>query len=703
MTPQQVLEVRNLDISYLRRRAALHVVSDLSFTIAPGEAYALVGESGCGKTTAALAVMQHLARNARIDGGSILFEGRELLGIAPEELRELRGSRMAMVSQSPGTSLNPSMPVGKQIAEIYHYHRGMPRRDALGEAVKMLETVQMPDAPRLARRYPHQLSGGQQQRVMIAMALATNPALLVLDEPTTGLDATVEAEVIELVSSLRSEVDAAILFISHNLGIVSRLCDRIGVLYSGELVEEGTVADTLLSPRHPYTLGLLRSIPRPGADKHRQRLIPIGGGLPPLGSVISGCTFAPRCPIAQDVCREAPVPLLEIPGRFTRCLFPDRVPEIPVTESIGREAARTEGPPAPVLAVTNVTKAYVQRRRRLVAVDGVSLEIFPGEFFGLVGESGSGKTSLARCVAGLTEASDGLIEIAGQALPLSPGRRTTDQRRLVQMVFQNPDGALNPRHSVRRIIGRAIKRLSRDRAPEMRAVRLTDLATAVRLGQEHLDVTPESLSGGLKQRVAIARALAGHPALVVCDEPTSALDVSIQAAILNLLVDLRDREDVAYLFISHDLATVRYLADRVAVMYLGQIIETGTAKEVFSPPYHPYTEALLSASPAVGQTEVPRITLHGVLPDPADPPPGCRFHTRCPRYLGDICREQVPPWQELNTSLRYRCHIPPAELARDQEETPWGQRAAQREADSVIGAKSAASSKGGGTRPGVDA
>jgi peptide/nickel transport system ATP-binding protein len=664
MSDRAVLRVTGLTVSYFRRRQRLPVISDLSFEIARGEAYALVGESGCGKTTAAMAVLQHLAPNAVVEAGSIAFEGKELVGIGERELLSLRGDRIAMVSQNPGSALNPSMPVGKQIAEVYRFHRGLDKPSALAEAERMLEAVRMPHAAALARRYPHQLSGGQQQRVMIAMALATDPALLVLDEPTTGLDATVEAEVLDLVANLRSEVDAAILFISHNLGIVARLCDRIGVLYAGELVEEGTVQATLASPRHPYTQGLLRSIPRAGVDKDAQRLIPIVGTLPRLGATVQGCAYAARCPIARDVCREGPIPLIPVADRLTRCLFPDEVASIAtVADASAGQRARPHNP-TPLLTVESVSKTYSSGRKQVVAVDDVSLEVFRGEFFGLVGESGSGKTSLARCIAGLSEVSSGRLALDGVEIRRNPSRRSIDHRRQIQMVFQNPDGALNPRLSIRRMIARSIRRLAVGLGSANRAARLTEITEAVHLDAHYLDVTPEALSGGLKQRVAIARSLAGEPTLVVCDEPTSALDVSIQAAILNLLVDIRNRTDVSYFFISHDLATIRYLADRVAVMYLGQIVETGTGHEVFSVPFHPYTEALLSAMPTVrADTRGPRITLTGALPDPANPPSGCRFHTRCPRSLGDLCRTVAPPWQETGHSLRYRCHIPPDQLA----------------------------------------
>lgn len=663
----RAVDIENLTISYRRRGKRLRVLSDLSLHIEPGEAYGLVGESGCGKTTVAMALMRYLPPNAIVESGHIFFGGEDMLALSETKLRSWRGDRMAMVYQDPGSSLNPSMRVGAQIAEVYRYHRGLDRKEALDAVRGMLERVRITDAQRMLRRYPHELSGGQQQRVVIAMALATDPDLLVLDEPTTGLDATVEAEVLDLVELLRDEFNASILFISHNLGVVGRMCERVGVLYAGRLIEEGAAKEIFDGPRHPYTLALLRCVPRLGMRKDTMRLEPIPGSLPPLGAEIPGCVYADRCPIARDRCRVDPPPLYAVNGAHTAaCHYHEEVPDIPPSGESAPAAAATPAEGV-LLKVDDLTKTYRSAGDEITAVAGVSFEVRRGEIFGLVGESGCGKSSLAKTLVGLIDATRGTIEFEGNDVSSTADRSSRDLRRKVQMVFQNPDTALNPRHRVRRILGRAVKLLASTRSGSERDERVLELASSVRLEPNHLEVRPAALSGGLKQRVAIARAFAGTPRLVLCDEPVSALDVSVQAAILNLLIDLQAQNRVSYVFISHDLALVRYLADRIGVMYLGSLVDVGTAEAVFEPPHHPYTEALASAILTLDfDARRPRIKLQGTLPSPANPPTGCRFHTRCPRYLGEICRTQEPPWQGDVASNMYRCHIPPDELRAAQ-------------------------------------
>ena len=517
----------------------------------------------------------------------------------------------------------------------------------------------------MLRRYPHELSGGQQQRVVIAMALATDPDLLVLDEPTTGLDATVEAEVLDLVEQLRDEFNASILFISHNLGIVARMCERVGVLYAGRLIEEGPARELFQDPRHPYTLALLRCVPRLGMRKDVRRLDPIPGSLPPLGVEVEGCIYADRCPIARERCRVEAPPLSPVNDRHrAACHFHEEVPSIsPSPETAPVVVAGNGTGDGVLLHVDDLVKTYRSGGGDVTAVAGVSFEVNRGEVFGLVGESGSGKTSLAKTLVGLVDATEGKIQLDGLEVSSKEQRRNRELRRNVQMVFQNPDTALNPRHTIQRILGRSLKLLAGLRGGEKQQARMLELAASVRLEPRYLEVRPAALSGGLKQRVSIARAFAGTPRLVLCDEPVSALDVSVQAAILNLLVDLQLSERVSYVFISHDLAVVRYLADRIGVMYLGWLVDVGPAEAVFNPPHHPYTEALVSAIPTLDlDAPRPRIKLEGTLPSPANPPSGCRFHTRCPRFLGDICKEQEPPWQRDGDGHVYRCHIPPDQL-----------------------------------------
>jgi peptide/nickel transport system ATP-binding protein len=518
-------------------------------------------------------------------------------------------------------------------------------------------------------RYPHQLSGGMQQRVVIAMALAIDPTLLILDEPTTGLDATVEAEVLDLIRGLRSEFGTSILFISHNLGVIASMCDRIGVLYAGELVEEGPSQQVLHDPRHPYSVGLLRCIPRPGARKDEGRLDTIPGFLPQLGAIIPGCVFADRCALAQDICVTDKPPLYDLGGRLSRCHFHEKAQQLPremaETLDIPRQLDRSQ---TPVLRVESLAKTFRQSGHDVHALADVSASLWPGETLGLVGESGSGKTTFARTLLGIIEPTAGTVQLDGRQLPGLLGKRTQADVRAVQIVFQNPDSALNRRHSIRKLLGRTLKKLANLTGKEAEA-RMLELTQSVRLADRYLSVRPTQLSGGQKQRVAIARAFAGSPRVVVCDEPTSALDVSVQAAILNLLGELQARENVSYVFISHDLGVVRYLSDRIAVLYLGRLMELGPAGVVFDVPHHPYTEALLSAVATI-EGEGERIRLLGEIPSAANPPTGCVFHTRCPRFLGQICVEQEPPLVEVERDHAMRCHIPIDELRRLQTAGP---------------------------------
>ncbi|MDE2281680.1 MAG: ABC transporter ATP-binding protein [Actinomycetales bacterium] len=680
-----VLSVSNLSISYRRRARAMRVVSDVSFSIRRGEAYGLVGESGCGKSTIAMAVMAYLADNALIDGGSIRLLGDEVIGARAADLREWRASRVAMVYQDPGSSLNPTMRVGRQLAEVYRYHDHVSWDAANASALTMLERVQFADPRTILERYPHELSGGQQQRVMIAMALAANPALLILDEPTTGLDATVEAEILDLVEELLRDIGTAALFISHNLAIVSRLCDRVGVLYAGRLVEEGPASEVLHTPHHPYSIGLLNSIPHWGATKDHLRLLPIPGDPPALGQIPSGCAFASRCAIAEDACLAAPPPLAPCSGvhSLSACLRRDDAADLAAVVA-KNEAADGPAPVATpvrigreaVVEVTDVIKRFSAHGTTLTAVSDLSLTLHRGEILGLVGESGSGKTTLARTIAGLYRADGGAVRV---------GDATTRSRRerasFLQMVFQNPDTALNAKFRVARLLGRSVKRLNPGLSADERQAKVLDVARSVKLQESHLDLLPGALSGGLKQRVAIGRAFTGDPTVVVLDEPASALDVSVQATILNLLVDLQREHDLAYLFISHDLSVVRYLSDRIAVMYLGELVEIGPAESVMRPPHHPYTEVLLSANAAAIAAGRARIRLRGPSPSLANPPSGCRFHTRCPRSLGELCATVAPPMQVADAGHQYRCHIEPSALATLQSLRP--DAAAARDAETT--------------------
>ena len=658
---EDALAFDKVDVSYRIRGTARTVLRGLSFRIRPGEAYGLVGESGCGKSTAAFAAVRYLPRNGAVTGGRLWVNGQDLMGMGQAELRSLRQTTVAMVYQDPGRALNPSIRIGRQIAEIFALG-GMAREEALARSAEMLDRVRISDPGRVMERYPHQLSGGMQQRVAIAMALARNPALLILDEPTTGLDVTVEAEVLDLIEKLRFEFDTAILFISHNLAIVARLCERTGVLYSGRLVEEGPTRSLFEAPRHPYTVGLLRCLPRPERRKKTARLDTIPGFPPMPGAPPPGCIFTARCALATERCRREEPPLIDLGGRFSRCHYHELAADLPRAEPVQMAEPLLPSNPDPILRIDNLSKTYRVGDQALAALRDVSLVLAAGETLGLVGESGSGKTTLARSLLGLTAADpESRISMNGRVLPPRIGGRAPGDVKALQIVFQNPDSALNRSHTVRRLIGRAVTKLAGLGGSAMQR-RLIALTRSVQLPDRYLAQKPRALSGGLKQRVAIARAFAGEPKVVVCDEPTSALDVSVQAAILNLLADLQASQKVAYIFISHDLGVVRYLADRIAVLYLGRIVEVGPAERVFAGPHHPYTAALLSAVPDISGRPGARIRLQGEIPSALKPPPGCVFQTRCPRKLGRICESEEPALHVAEPGHVIRCHIPAAEL-----------------------------------------
>ena len=664
------LEVRDLEVDYRVRGVWREVLRGISFSVERGTSYGLVGESGCGKSTAALTAIRYLPRNGRVRSGSVEVAGVDVLGLRGADLQRYRGEVVSMVYQNPGTALNPSIRVGKQLAEVYTA-RGASRADATERSLAMLREVQIADPKSVMERFPHQLSGGMQQRIVIAMALGVDPALLILDEPTTGLDATVEAEVLDLINKLQAEFHTAVLFISHNLGVIRKMCSKVGVLYAGEMVEEGNAEQVLHDPKHPYTVGLLRCIPRGGVRKDRGRLDTIPGYLPPIGADLPGCVFADRCALAEDVCRTEKPPVFPVGnGHTSRCFFHQRAQELPRAMTADLEGAGVvdRGVP-PLLDVADLTKIFSQGGGSVHALAGVSSVIWPGETLGLVGESGCGKTTFARTLLGIVEATSGSVSLDGRVLAPTLAKRTREDVRALQIVFQNPDSALNRRHTVRRILRRSLKRLAGITGAAADE-RIRVLSEAVRLPDRAILQRPAQLSGGQKQRVAIARAFAGEPRLVVCDEPTSALDVSVQAAILNLLVELQAERKTAYLFISHDLGVVRYLSDRIAVLYLGRLMELGTAETVFNGPHHPYTEALLSAVPTIDGEQRERIRLEGDIPSAANPPSGCVFHTRCPRKIGSICETQEPPLLEAEDAHHLRCHIPIEELRQLQLTRP---------------------------------
>ncbi len=677
------LDIENLRMSYIVRGIPREVLRGVNLRIDAGEAYGLVGESGCGKSTTAYAALRYLPSNGRITDGRIRSAGVDVTDMSPRELRTFRASRASMVYQDPVAALNPSQRIGRQVAECFRL-LGMDRPSAGDAAFEALGQVRIADPARVMDRYPHQLSGGMLQRVVIAMALASSPELLVLDEPTTGLDATVEAEVLDLIRGLRAETGAAVLLIAHNLGVIRTMCDRVGVMYAGRVVEEGPAADVFDRPRHPYTVGLLNAIPRGGLRKTERALYTIPGNLPAIGSDLPTCVYVDRCGLATDICSSEAPPAVTLASAHetasahqtayahqtasahqtafahqTWCHHSDLVDTMTLPEADAvepGEAAET------ILDIRSVAKTFRQRGHDVPALTAIDLGIAEGETLGLVGESGSGKSTLAKTMLGVHPPdAGGELVLDGRELAARATDRRPEAARSMQMVFQNPDSALNRVWTVRRILERSIIKLTGAKRADARE-KAEAVAAAMRLSPRHLDMMPRQLSGGLKQRVAIARAFAGDPRIVVCDEPTSALDVSVQAAILNLLGTLQKDNRTSYLFITHDIGVVRYLADRVAVMYLGRIMELAPTDRMFGGLNHPYTEALLSAVPALDGQPAQRIPVSGEIPSPSNPPSGCVFHTRCHRVIPGTCDQIEPELVSLGPDHQIRCHLGPEEL-----------------------------------------
>jgi len=674
-----ILEIEHLSISFFTRLHEIPAVMDFSCVVQPGEAMGLVGESGCGKSTVALAVMRDLGRNGRITGGTIKFKGRDLTTMGEAELRAIRGSEIAMIYQEPMASLNPAMKIGAQLMEVPMIHEGVSKAEARRRALEVVTDVRLPDPERILRSYPHQLSGGQQQRIVIAMALMSKPALLILDEPTTALDVTVEAAVVDLVKDLGKKYGTSMLFISHNLGLVLDVCDRITVMYSGEAVETGSITDVFDKMQHPYTQALFRSIPLPGADKNTRPLIAIPGNFPLPHERPRGCNFGPRCDYFEaGRCDAGDVPMAHVAGNdrhHTRCL---RVAEIDWAAPPAK-ARTTEKAPIGrvVLKMEDLRKYYEVSANALFgggetkvvkANETLSFEAHEGETLAIVGESGCGKSTFAKVLMGLETATAGTIMLYGDEIQSTPiEARNTETVSGVQMVFQNPFDTLNPSMTVGRQIIRALEIFGEGKSDEDRRQRMLELLDLVRLPRQFAERMPRQLSGGQKQRVGIARAFSGGAKIVVADEPVSALDVSVQAAVTDLLMEIQRKNRTTLLFISHDLSIVRYLADRVMVMYLGHVVELGTTDQVFAPPYHPYTEALLSAVP-IADTRVRKrhVVLEGDIPSAMNPPPGCPFQTRC-RWKSKVadgrCETEMPPLRNLAGGHVIKCHLPDAELA----------------------------------------
>jgi peptide/nickel transport system ATP-binding protein len=666
---EPLVRAEGVSVAYRHGDGWLRVLHSVSFAIAPGETFGLVGESGCGKSTMAYQLLGYRHPSSRVEGGKLLYRGEDLLRLGRGALDRLRGSRISLVPQNPTTALSPGMRVGTQVIEVLLGHGASPDRAAASaRAVELFGLVGLPDPTRVGHRYPHQLSGGQQQRVCIAMALACRPDLLVLDEPTTGLDVTTQKQILDLLRELRGRLGMAMLYVTHDLGVLAEIADRVGVMYAGHMVEIAPAATLFSQPLHPYTRGLIAS--RPQLDDRARLPARALRGLLRRQELPPGCPFAPRCDHAEPSCatnRQSLDPVA--PGHDVACQR-WRALAAPALVAAGERSA----PPAmaaaerPLLRLDGVAIGYGGQGGWLglggappvAVVSGLELAIARGETLALVGESGSGKSTIARAISGLLRPLAGRILFQDQPLAGRVAGRTPEQRRQIQYVFQNPDASLNPRIRIGATLARPLQVFGRGGAAvrERVAAALDD----VRLDAGYAQRYPDQLSGGERQRVAIARALIAEPLLLLCDEVLSALDVSVQANVIELLQRLRREHHLAMLFISHDLAVVRSLADRVGVLFRGQLVELGSADAIFAPPFHPYTYTLLLA--------VPGLTLESpaepapVTPGPgAAPGQGCVFSGRCPWKLGPICDSAPPPWQQAEGGLAIRCHIPTPELA----------------------------------------
>ncbi len=670
---EPIIEISNLHISFFTKIGEIPAVMDFSMKVMPGECMGLVGESGCGKSTVALAIMRDLPGIGRITKGQIKFRGRDMGEMSTEELRQIRGSEIAMVYQEPMASLNPSMRIADQLMEVPMIHEKVSKQEARTRALDMVKAVKLPDPERIMNSYPHQLSGGQQQRIVIAMALLSKPALLLLDEPTTALDVTVEASIVQLVKELGRKFGTSMIFVSHNLGLIRETCDRITVMYSGEAVETGAIADVFSKMRHPYTQGLFRSIALPGTDKNENPLVAIPGQLPLPHERPPGCNFGPRCAhFVKGRCDAADIAMAAVPGderHASRCL---RIAEIDwAAPAAGRKSHAAIEPGEAVLSIDHLQKHYKVaaneifgkgERRTVKANEDISLVARASETVAIVGESGCGKSTLAKVLLGLETASGGRVQLGGREIQSTNiEKRDTSTVSSIQMVFQNPFDTLNPSHTVGSQIMRTLEKFNIGKTVAERRNRMLELLDLVKLPRAFEHRMPRQLSGGQKQRIGVARAFAGRPSVVIADEPMSALDVSVQAAVTELLMDIQRTSKTTMVFISHDLSIVRYLSDRVVVMYLGYVVEQGTTDQIFEPPYHPYTEALLSAIPIADTRYTKRkVLLEGDIPSATNPPPGCPFQTRCPHKSevpNGLCEKELPPLRDMGEGHLIRCHL----------------------------------------------
>ncbi len=661
-----LLEVKNLNTWFDSRAGRANVVDDVSFSIRRGETFALLGESGCGKSMTALSIMQLLPNQAANNmSGEVLLEGQDLLQLPEVAMRTVRGNRIAMIFQEPMTSLNPVLTVGVQIGEVLTKHKGLKGAASKARIIELLEAVGIPDPTQRIDEYPHQLSGGMKQRIMIAIALAGDPDLLIADEPTTALDVTIQAQVLDLLRKLQKETGMAVLMITHDLAVVSEMVDRVGVMYAGQIVEMASRDDFFNEPQHPYSQKLFDAIPSMGKRDEALAIIP--GTVPDLAQEFHQCRFADRCQFSWDTCQQqVPRWISGNDSRGVRCHLYDSTIENKsrVAEKVELISTSSSNTGEELLTVSNlkvhfpIHKGLLKRVAGYVyAVDDVSLRVNRGQTLALVGESGCGKTTLGKGIIQLVKPTDGSVLFNGADLTQLSQNELRSRRKDFQIIFQDPYSSMNPRMMVGDIIEEGMIAQGIGDSAEARRVIVDELLQQVGLRPEHRNRYPHEFSGGQRQRICVARALAVNPKIIVCDEPTSALDVSVQAQILNLLKDLQKQYQLAFLFITHNISVVAYLADDVAVMYLGRIVERGSVQEVLENAKHPYTQALLSAVPTIDKESKQEILrLEGDPPSPINPPNGCHFHPRCPKAINE-CRSEYPKSRTISSTHEVSCHL----------------------------------------------
>ena len=669
-----IQNVKNLSIGFRSKKGEeILILRNISTNIKKGETVGIVGESGSGKSTLALAMMGYVKHGLYTIGGECEFNSSNLLAMNSRELEKIRGRKIAMIPQNAGQALTPNLKIGYQIDEALQLHSNLNKQQRDEKISELLNKVRLPSPDTIALRYPHELSGGQQQRVAVAMALAGKPDLLLLDEPTTGLDVTTQAHVLELLNFIAKDTGTSMVYVSHDLGAIAQVSDRIIVMYSGEIVLEGPSRSILKKPIHPYTFGLLKSIPKLSLAGLPESM---PGSQPQPGSISRGCSFYDRCNFSSERCKNNSPELeyLEDLKTSIKCFnYKNLINDNEVNQNVRK--INTKSQDKEILTLSEVSISYAKQKlldqvfNKITddnpTVKDININIKKGETIALVGESGSGKSTILKSIAGLLRTKDGIITFdQNRKLPSDLKLRNPNELRIIQLIFQNPDESLNPNHTVEEIISQPLKLYFGLKGEELKK-NIIELLEKVRLGEFYMSRYPRQLSGGEKQRVAVARAFAAKPDIILCDEVTSALDVSVQAAVLNLLQQLKEDFGTTYIFVSHDLAVVRAISDRVAVLYQGRLCEVGPSKDVYQFPSHPYTEVLLGAVLEPDPDIKPKLVAEDIVEE-KPPQKGCSFQGRCSRIVGDICKNEIPPWQLTDSGNSIRCHIPLKELQKDQ-------------------------------------